>query len=32
MGKGVSEVIGNVSLGSLREDAKAGMVVQAAAH
>jgi chromosome segregation protein len=32
MGKGVSEVIGNVSLGALREDAKAGMVLHAAAH
>jgi chromosome segregation protein len=32
MGKGVSEVIGNVSLGALKEDAKAGMVLQATAH
>lgn len=32
MGKGVSEVIGNVSLGALREDSKAGMVLQATAH
>ncbi len=32
MGKGVSEVIGNVSLGTLREDSKAGMVLQATAH
>jgi chromosome segregation protein len=32
MGKGVSEVIGNVSIGALREDTKAGIVLQAAAH
>ncbi len=32
MGKGVSEVIGNVSIGALREDAKAGIVLQATAH
>jgi chromosome segregation protein len=32
MGKGVSEVIGNVSLSALKEDAKAGIVLQATAH
>ncbi len=32
MGKGVSEVIGNVSLGALHEDSKAGIVLQATAH
>lgn len=32
MGKGVSEVIGNVQLGALKEDAKAGIVLQATAH
>ena len=32
MGKGVSEVIGNVSVGALKEDVKAGIVLQATAH